>query len=331
MLDVVANMPEMLLGALERSKDISLPKTENIKQVVFAGMGGSAISGDIVADLLRDKINIPVYVNRGYKLPNFVNKQTLVIAISYSGNTEETLAAVEEASGRGAKIICITSGGKLKDKGCPIVLVPPGYQPRAALPYLLIAALKVLESAGLPSVNDNDIKQAVSILQKLRKEAGPEVSERSNTLKQLAKKMLGKVPIILAAFGTTAAAGLRLKTQLNENSKVTALYNLFPEMNHNEIVNLAELKNGSHDFCLIFLRDEDEDRRIVKRMDITKSLIGAKFGGAKELFTKGKTKIAKILSLIYLGDLLSVYLAEAKGIDPEQVEVITKLKRELSR
>ncbi len=331
MLDVVAKMPEMLLDALERSKDISLPKTENIKQVVFAGMGGSAISGDIVADLLRDKINIPVYVNRGYKLPNFVNKQTLVIAISYSGNTEETLAAVEEASGKGAKIICITSGGKLKDKGYPFVLVPPGYQPRAALPYLLITALKVLESAGLPSVNDDDIKQAVSILQKLRKEVGPEASERSNTLNQLAKKMLGKVPVILAAFGTTAAAGLRLKTQLNENSKVTALYNLFPEMNHNEIVNLAELENGKHNFCLLFLRDEDEDWRIVKRMNITKSLIGPKFGGAKELSTKGKTKIAKILSLIYLGDLLSVYLAEAKGVDPETVEVISKLKRELAR
>lgn len=331
MLDAVANMPEMLLDALERSKDISLPKTENIRQVVFAGMGGSAISGDIVADLLRDKINIPIYVNRGYKLPNFVNKQTLVIAISYSGNTEETLAAVEEASSRGAKIVCITSGGRLKDKGCPLVPVPSGYQPRAALPYLLIAALKVLALAGLPSVKDNEIKQAVSILEKLRKEAGPEVPERSNTLKQLAKKMLGKVPIILAAFGATAAAGLRLKTQFNENSKVTALYNLFPEMNHNELVNLAELENGKHNFCLLLLRDEDEDRRIVKRMDITKSLIGAKFGGAKELFTKGKTKIAKILSLIYLGDLLSVYLAEAKGIDPDQVEVITKLKRELAR
>lgn len=331
MLDVVAKMPEMLLDALERAKDISLPKTENIKQVVFVGMGGSAISGDIVADLLRDKINIPVYVNRGYKLPNFVNKQTLVIAISYSGNTEETLASVEEASSRGAKIVCITSGGRLKDKGCPLVLAPPGYQPRAALPYLLITALKVLALAGFHPVNDNDIKQAVNILQKIRKEAGPEVSERSNTLKQLAKKMLGKVPIILAAFGTTAAAGLRLKTQLNENSKVTALYNLFPEMNHNEIVNLAELENGKHNFCLLLLRDEDEDRRIVKRMDITKSLIGAKFGGVKELFAKGKTKIAKALSLIYLGDLLSVYLAEAKGIDPDQVEVITKLKRELAR
>ncbi|MEA3493335.1 MAG: bifunctional phosphoglucose/phosphomannose isomerase [Candidatus Margulisiibacteriota bacterium] len=331
MLDVIARMPEMLLDALERSKAVSLPKIENIRQIVFAGMGGSAVSGDIISDLLRDKIDIPIYVNRGYKLPNFINGQTLVIAISYSGNTEETLAAVEEASSKGAKIVCLASGGKLREKGCPLVLVPPGYQPRAALPYLLITALKVLESVGLPSVDDNDIKQAVRILQKLRKEIGPGSSERSNTLKQLAKKMLGKVPIILAAFGTTAAAGLRLKTQFNENSKITALYNLFPEMNHNEIVSLAELENGEHDFCLIFLRDEDEDRRVAKRMDITKSLIGTKFGGVKELFTEGKTKTAKILSLIYQGDLLSVYLAGARGIDPVQVDVITKLKRELAR
>jgi glucose/mannose-6-phosphate isomerase len=335
MLETVAGMPEMLEAAGGLAASVALRKAKKISQIVIAGMGGSAISGSIASDLLLGQSALPVYVNRDYKIPAFVGRETLFFALSYSGNTEETLAAAKEAARRGAGIVCVTSGGKLQEiasanKG-GLYLVPAGYQPRAALPFLLVALLMGLEDAGVYAGLRPALAEAIALLRRLRSEYGVEKPLRSNVVKQLARKLLDKVPIVIGSSGTTEAAALRLKCQFNENAKVTALFNLFPEFNHNEIVNLAGLNREEHKFAMVFLRDERDAERVKKRMAITKSLIGRQLGGVSEVWSQGKGALASILSLIYFGDLLSVYLAVLRRVDPTPVEVITRFKKELSR
>jgi len=334
MLGVVGRMPEMISQAEKFSAGVSLPKINKISQVVVTGMGGSAIAGDIAADLFFKKAKVPILSNRGYLLPEFVSSETLFFALSYSGETEEVLSSVKEAEKRGAAIVCITSGGKLKEiaenKKYPLFLIPTGYQPRSALPYLLVPLLAILEKQGVAASLEG-IQETVALLQKLRDEYGPQKPARSNPAKQLAKKLVGKIPLIFGSTGTTAAAALRIKTQFNENSKVAAIFNLFPELNHNEIVNLSALKRENHNFAWLVLRDDSDNERVKKRIEITKSLLGRQLGGVNEMVAQGKSPLTKIWSLILFGDYLSVYLAILQEIDPTPVEIISRFKKELMR
>lgn len=335
MLSVVSQTPEMLLQAEKFSAGVTLPKPKKINQVLVCGMGGSAIAGDIAADLFFNRSRAPILTNRSYTLPGFAGKETLCFALSYSGDTEEVLSAVREAEKCGAQVICITSGGKLKQiaesKRYPLFLIPTGYQPRAALPYLLIPLLISLAKLEIaPSILEG-IKEAAALLQRLREEWGQTRPARSNPAKQLAKRLMGKTLLIFGSVGTTGAAALRMKTQFSENSKVTAMVNLFPELNHNELVNLSFLKRDAHSFSLIILRDEEDHERIKKRIEITKSLTSRQLGGVSEVVSQGKSPLARILSLIFFGDYVSVYLALLQGIDPTPVDVITRLKKELAR
>ncbi|OGC21930.1 bifunctional phosphoglucose/phosphomannose isomerase [candidate division WOR-1 bacterium RIFOXYB2_FULL_42_35] len=335
MLLAVTNFPDMLANAIGLLPQGSLRQQKKIKQLVVAGMGGSAIAGDILGSLLREKAPFPVFVNRSYYSPAFVDKETVFFAISYSGNTEETLGATKEAAKRGAKIICITSGGALKklaeQHGFPFYLIPAGFQPRAALPYLLAPILNAVKALGLAELKEKELQETLALLNELKDEYGLEKPVRANLAKQTAQKLLGKTPLVFASVGITDSVGLRFKTQLNENSKIMAAINLFPELNHNEIVALAALKRNQHNYSLLFLRDEKDSERIKKRMEITKSLIGNQLGGVNQIWSKGKSRLARILSLIYLGDFVSVYLAILQGIDPTPVEAITRLKKELKR
>jgi glucose/mannose-6-phosphate isomerase len=328
MLGTVERLPEMFAAAADLFKIPQLSKLPKPAQIIISGMGGSAISGDIAVDLLSGNSSVPIIVNRGYKLPAFINGQTIVFTLSYSGQTEETLAAAKQALEQGAKIIAITTGGKLKEladrTGCPSYIIPSGYQPRAALPFLLTTLLRGLNELGFYPNFADDLKETIGVLKMVRSESGNEV-------KQLAKKLVGKIPIIFGCVNTTQAVALRFKTQFNENSKATALANTLPELDHNELVNLNALKRTGHNFSLICLRDEGDSERIKKRLEITKSLINNQLGGVTEIFSKGKSALARSASLIYYGDLLSVYLAIYKGIDPTEVEAISRLKKELSR
>jgi len=335
MLETVGKTPELFQNAYDIFAKVSLQKLKKFKDIVVLGMGGSAIGGDIAANLLFDKADIPLSVNRGNKIPAYVNKSSLVIAISYSGNTEETLSAVNAAGRVSAQVICVTSGGELEKiaraKKYPVYVVPAGYQPRAALPYLLVALLKILENIGLFNNLEKELGRAIALLKKLKSDYDSSNSMRSNPVKQLAAKIVNKTPIIFASRTTSQAAGLRLKTQLNENSKVPALFNLFPELDHNEIVGLAGLKRAEHNYCLIILRDEKDSERLKKRIEITKSLIVNQIGGASEINAQGKTMLERVLSLILFADYLSVYLAILRGVDPTPVDVITRLKKEMAR
>lgn len=335
MLTVVSQTPEMIEQAERFSAGVTLPKAGKLSQIVVLGMGGSAISGDIAADLYQKKLPVPLLVNRSYLLPEFVGPDSLVFALSYSGNTEEVLNSAKEADRRGAQIVCVTSGGKLKElaasKGYPLFLIPSGYQPRSALPFLLVPLLVSLEKMELIPSIAAEIKETITLMPKLRDENGVNKPLRSNPAKQLAKKLAGKIPVIFGSTGTTGAAAMRLKTQFNENSKATSVYNCFPELNHNEIVNLSNLKREEHSFFWLLLRDESDNERVKKGIEIIKSLLGKQLGGVNEIVSQGKSPLARIFSLIFFGDYLSVYLALQNGIDPTPVDIIGRLKKEMSR
>lgn len=335
MTSLVDRLPDMLEEGWLAAEPVNIPRPEKISNVIIAGMGGSAISGDIVNSILKDKVNIPVIVNRGYKCPRFAGKETLFIAVSYSGNTEETLSSYKEAIAAKANIVAISSGGDLKElsekNGNTHISIPGGQPPRSALGYLLAPILNVLSKTGMARDIKQDIDDTKKLLKQLGKKRTLSVATRENEAKQLAVKLAGKAPVIMVSDGVAYAAGLRWKTQLNENSKVTAQLSVFPELNHNDMVNYSFLKPGSHNYQFILLRDDADLERMKKRIEITKSLISGFVGGITEIHPDGKSPLERVMSLIQLGDYVSVYLGIAAGIDPTPVDIIEKLKKELAR
>lgn len=327
MLGCVARIPEMLREGALLGESLKLPKFDSI---LVAGMGGSAMAGEIISAMVP---TLRVEICRSYALPEYLGPKTLVIASSYSGNTDECLSCVREARQRKLPVVCVTSGGKLAEQankeGLPLVNIPGGLQPRAALPYLGMPILKALESVGQLENLKGQIDEAQRILGDLKDTYLKE--ERSNPARQLAKKLQGKIPIIFGSPGLTRVAGKRLKTQFNENSKATAHLALFPELDHNEIVNLGELKRGQHNFSLILFRDEQDHFKVQKSIEIVKSLIGANLGGVHEVQSTGRSRLTRLFSMILFGDFVSVYLALINRIDPTPVEVIARFKKEISR
>ncbi|MDO8886582.1 bifunctional phosphoglucose/phosphomannose isomerase [Candidatus Oleimmundimicrobium sp.] len=305
------------------------------RSIIILGMGGSGISGDIVKAILSEELDIPIFVNKDYKLPKFANKNSLFLAVSYSGNTEETLSAFEQAVSLGAFVISITSGGELAKKArnsnLPVMTIPGGLQPRAALGYLLIPIFVVLEKLGLIKSKVDEIKNTVDSLKQTRETLSPGNPLNKNLAKQLAERLVGKIPVVYGSCGITGVAALRWKCQFNENSKVPAFYNIFPELNHNETVGWELLKDITERFFLIIFKDDQDHPQVKKRIDITKSLIQEHFDSVFETWTKGESKLERIFSIIYLGDFVSTYLAVAEGIDPSPVERISLLKKELAK
>lgn len=328
MLGTVGRWPEMIGEAAELAARVRLGAIirDDFKQVLIQGMGGSGIGGDVIRSLYSPSVPVPIAVNKTYTLPAWVGRETLLFVISYSGNTEETLAAFAEGLRRGARMIAITSGGELKsraeEKGFPVMAVPAGLQPRAALPYLLIPALIALQKLGIVSEVDREI-EGIDLKPFVQRYG---VASRENLANSWATKL--KRPFIFATAGTTEAAGLRLKNQLNENAKTTAFLSLFPELNHNEIVNLGGERQD--DLSLIIFRDGGDGSSIVKRIEVTKSLLKDKVADIFEIFSEGDSRLARLLSLIIFADYLSVYLAILRGIDPTPVAIIEELKKRLA-
>lgn len=314
-------------------RQVELPEIEAISNIVVTGLGGSAIGGDLLRVYAADKISVPITVNRDYVLPKFVGPDTLVFAVSYSGNTEETLSAYEEARARGASIITITTGGKLgemaKKDGFPVIGVPCGISPRAAIGFLFIPTLRMLQRLGLLPDVTGEITEMIDFIREMRKKLGPDANEEENPAKQLARKLQNKISVIWGSTGTTEVVAQRWKGQINENAKAPAYWNVLPELNHNEIVGFQfplEILKKIH---VIILRDERDHPRVHKRIEITKDVIKDAVDGYTEVWASGEGVLSRLYSLIYIGDYTSVYLAALYGIDPGPVKVIDYLKREL--
>ena len=318
----VERFPEHLAAAKLLGSDV---KVSGVDKVVVAGMGGSAIAGNLLQSYCYEKApQLSVQVSRGYDVPGHVDKSTLVLAISYSGNTEETLSAVKSAMRKGAKVVVVVSGGKLKQQAEQlnklVVEVPEGIQPRASVPYLFIPLLNILHNSGLIPDPSDEISASIN---SLRATAGS-YKERA---KSLAEKLVGKVPLVYAS-DKMAGVAYRWKTQFNENAKIHAFTHVFPELNHNELVGFSKLNAN---YYVIILEDEADSRRIKERMRLTKEVAASKNVPSTQIVIKGDSILTRILSAVHIGDLASVYLAKLTGVDPEPVEIIENFKKELGK
>lgn len=337
MLDLLLDFPEQLKEAAWIGRDAKVAKAISpVSNVVFSGVGGSAIAGDVIKCILLDEIKIPFVVNRDYFVPGFVNSKTLFFASSYSGNTEETLAAYKDAKKKKAKIIVIASGGELeklaKKDGYPAIEIPTGMPPRCALGYLFVPALFVLSKSGLIKDKGKDIDEAISTVINLRKNlAGPRVSSNKNIAKKIASLLAARFCAIYGWSKHLDCVITRWRNQLNENSKAIATTHFLPEMNHNEIMGFSHPKKLLKDIVVIFLRDKDDYVRIKKRIGITSSIIKKKVHKIIEVNSQGKSVLSRICSLIYIGDFVSFYLAILNNEDPTPVDEISYLKKELAR
>lgn len=335
MLKTVLSFPDMLETARRIALDAHLLPPEAYRNVVVSGLGGSAIGGDLARALLAGSLRIPMVVNRDYSIPAFVGEGSLFIASSYSGNTEETLAATGEAQERGATIVAITSGGRLRELahegGYPTVLVPGGYQPRAALAFSLIPVLVILMRLGVITMGDNAFDEAVEVARSLVGRHGPDVPAEKNPAKLLAQSLYGKLPVVYGSESYRGVIALRWKGQINENAKAPAAANVFPELNHNEILSWEGPQEQLAGFYVVLLRDPRESRAISMRVELTKTVIGKHAAGITELWCEGSSDLAKLCSLVYLADFVSVYLAYLYGVDPSSIDAIDFLKAELAK
>lgn len=329
-INLVAGFSGQLQEALGISNDVKLP--DNLKgprRIVTVGLGGSGISGDIIRELISHEAQVPLVTVKDYGLPAFVNSETLVFVSSYSGNTEETLSAYKAGRERGAKLVCVTSGGKLleaaRSDDIPVVVVPGGLPPRCALAYLFTPILVILGRLGYIKDRRESLDDAIGLIEDLTTVIYPQAPASVNQAKRLALAMYGKVPLIYGSTGITSVAALRWKTQINENSKAHAFWNVFPELNHNEVVGWSARPDISKGMHVVLLRDKADNVRVQRRMEITKELM-AGASGISDVFSIGKTKEARLLSLIHVGDFVSLYLAFLYNQDPKPIKAIDYLK-----
>ncbi|HHW09481.1 MAG TPA: bifunctional phosphoglucose/phosphomannose isomerase [Firmicutes bacterium] len=340
MLSLVEGLPAQCREAERIARSHPLPDWPRPEHVVVLGMGGSAIGGDLIRALAESEAGVPVLVNRDYSLPRFVGPGSLVIASSYSGNTEETLSAYRQARERGAKIVAICTGGELARlaaaDGFPMIRIPGGLMPRAAIGYSFVPLLVLFERLGFLPGQREALAEMYQVLEEQAGQFGRSspVSANpvsANPVKELAWKLVGCIPLVIGSQGWKGTVAYRWKCQINENAKAPAFWNVFPEMNHNETVGFEAPEELVRRIHVILLRDEEDPPQIARRVDVTKELLSGRVAGITEFYTRGKSAVAKLFSLVYPGDFTSVYLACLHGVDPTPIKAIDRLKAELSK
>lgn len=330
MLSVVLRLGPMISEAWHAAAGIA-PPVARPTAVVVCGMGGSGIGGDLLQVLLAPASPVPVVCVRGDRLPAFVGPDTLVFVCSYSGDTEEALACGDAAVAAGAVPVAVTSGGRLasraRERGHPLVAVPAGLQPRAALPFLLMPLLRVASAAGLARAREADAHEAAGLLSDLANLWNPEVPSAANPAKRLAEALHGTLPVIYSASPGTEPAARRWKTQLNENSKVQAVYGSFPEIAHNEVVGWDGAGDEAPPRSVVVLRDHDDGPVSEGRVEAARSTAFQSARSISDVWSVGSGRLARVFSLILFGDLVSVYLAVLRGVDPTPVAAIDAIKQ----
>jgi glucose/mannose-6-phosphate isomerase len=336
MMGLVLGLPGQCRDARSRVK-VHPPKLKHhsFKSVVVSGLGGSAIGADVVRALIGKSAGFSLTVNRNYGLPAWVSKETLVICSSYSGNTEETLSAFQIAVRKKFPILVISSGGKLlnqaRRRNLPCLELTGGLPPRAAFGYSFTTLLTALETLGLLPSFEKDFNETLDLLECLSREWGPAAPSKRNQAKQLASFLHGRFPVVYAGQDYFDAVGLRWKCQLNENAKQAALFNVLPEMNHNEILGYSRADNLTKNMAAVLLRHPQGDHpQTIRRFDILARVLRARTAGVREVEPRGKCLLAQMLSSLTLGDFTSVYLAFLRGLDPTPIVLIDEFKRKLA-
>jgi glucose/mannose-6-phosphate isomerase len=317
MYSVLEKFPEQVKTGYKLGDKIEVK--EEVDKIIITGMGGSALPGDFLKSYLYG-YKLPIFVNKDYFLPEFINHNTLVFAISYSGNTEETINAYRNALRKGAKIITISSNGKLQQLGekqaFAHIKIPSGLQPRMAYGYQFFSMLKVLENSGLINNQSKEIEKVAELLKR---------SVYKEKAKELAEKLVNKILLIYSSERLSIIA-YKWKIDFNESAKTHAFSNVFPEMNHNEINAFINIKGNYH---VIIIKDENDYMRIRKRMDITKKLIKKRGIPVTEIALTGSSLLTKMFSASYIGDWTSYFLALKYNTDPTPVKMVDELKRSL--
>lgn len=325
MFELIKKFPEQIHEAITIGEGIQLKNKliAPVKNIVVCGLGGSGIGGDLLSELLKSELSVPVIVNKSYFLPAFVDASTLLILSSYSGNTEETIACANEALDKGLHPVCVTAGGKLEEIAIKhkldLIKIPAGHPPRACLGYSSTQLFFILAHHG---VINYDFKTELARCATLLKTEQEKIMQDAEFL---AGKLLQKV-IIVYAEDKYESAALRLKQQINENSKMHCWYNVVPEMNHNELVGWKEPVGN---LAVVIFRSEDEFHRNTHRIVYKKNVIVNLSENVYEVYAKGASAFEKHFYLIHFGDWLSYHLATLQGIDPVEVNVITNLKKKL--
>jgi glucose/mannose-6-phosphate isomerase len=323
MLDLIAELPAQLRWAAAAE----VPRLPAADEGLVLGMGGSGFAGDVAAAFTEGQ-GRRVMVHKGYGLPGWaVRVAPTVVAVSHSGNTEETISGVEAAHQAGLSLVVTATGGRLQamaaDRRIPFLAVPPGPQPRAAAGYLAGGVLRILEAAGVLTGTMTALEEAAAVVESLL--AGP----AHEVATEVSGALAGRITVIYGSGPLTATAAGRWKTQINENGKSPAWWSLLPELDHNEIVGWGAHSALADHLGVVFLEDPDEHPRVKQRADLTAELMtGIRIAG--RVAARGAGPLARLFSLVVVGDLVSVLLAQGAGIDPVPVAVIEELKKRLA-
>lgn len=326
MKTLIEDFTKHISEALTIGKNTNLqPSSIKINNVLICGLGGSGIGGTVVSQIVKSYAKLPICINKDYKIPAFVNENTLVIASSYSGNTEETIEMIVSARDKNAEICIITSGGKLleiaKEKNYNFITIPGGLPPRGAFGLAFPTLLTFLNHYNIIEKNFNtEFENAISIINN-------EEANIINEAKNITEKLYKKIPIIYADANYEGVA-VRFRQQINENSKMLCWHHVIPEMNHNELVGW---RTKNDDLAVVIFRNEDDYYRTQKRMEVNKTVFEKYTSTIIEIYSKGKSQLEKSLYLIHLGDWISFFLSEKNGVDVVEVDVITDLKNELAK
>lgn len=299
--------------------------SKKISNVLICGLGGSGIGGTVVAQIVAPYANCPITINKDYKIPGFVSENTLVIACSYSGNTEESLEMLEQAQAKNAEISCITSGGKLQEiaekNNYNHIIIPGGHPPRGAFGLAFPTLFTLLNNYGIIEKDFTpEFKNAISNIDKAE-------NNIINEAKTISEKLYNKIPVIYSDANYEGVA-VRFRQQINENSKMLCWHHVIPEMNHNELVGW---RTKNEDLAVVIFRNDDDYYRTQKRMEVNKTVFSKYTSTIVEIYSKGNSQLERSLYLIHLGDWISFLLSEKNGVDVVEVDVITHLKNELAK
>jgi len=336
MYSVLYDFPVQICNAVDIASKVVVKKikTAKVNNIIINGLGGSAIGGDLLRSYVANEISVPVYINRNYTLPAFAKKDTLAIISSYSGNTEETVSAFKEALAKKCQIICITSGGTVeklaKKNGCLLVKIPGGLQPRCALGYSFFTLLILFIKLGFIGDKSADINDVIINLEQALMEYTNTAFAENEALR-IAAMLKDKLPVIYSSVDVLDVVNLRWRGQISENAKILAYGNLYPEMNHNELVGWKLNEDILKKIVVIYLEDVNDNKRIKTRMKITEKVYKKYAANILHLNSDCKSGLGRIFDLIYLGDWVSYYLAILNEVNPTPVDAISYLKNELEK
>jgi glucose/mannose-6-phosphate isomerase len=335
MLGVVASTGTQLRRGFELGRSAPfLPSAEGIDAIVICGMGGSGVAGDVLRSVCSADAPVPVVVVKGYSLPAFCGAGSLVFAVSFSGGTEETLAAYTEAVARGCRVVAVSTKGELAalaeaDDVAHVAVPDDVPMPRAALGYLAAIPIGALDALGLLPPSSDAVERTSSLLDELSGRVGPDSPVERNEAKSIARWLGGRTPLIWGTEGPAEAAALRWKTQLEENAKVAAFHSVLSELDHNDIEGWAGDDGGR--FAAVVLRHGREHPRMAARVEATLAALAGSGLEGREVRAPGSSLLEILFSLMMLGDFVSVYTAILRGVDPTPVPVLTGLKERLRR